>query len=230
MKDIPYFPNVPPFPLTRPQMRACAARGVPFQLSRVTGGVTYWRKISHPLIDEDTDRYRVVPGFTLGGKVAREIWESCDKAKCPRVQFQYWSPAALQWVETHNKHFVPRKDDRYLYRIAAPGMTDEHYEWTYKVPVPAPVYTPPADHFSTPEFNEAVSRVAKVVHHAANELTERQLIEAFTQALKAGEFQRHIWVSGNGQRVVYIPFAEKERLEGEIAALREQLNGTDRKG
>ncbi len=74
---------------------------------------------------------------------------------------------------------------------------------------------------------DLTEHVTKLIHShniAIEELTTKQLVEAFTQALAAGDFQRLVTADRSSQQVIYIPFARQQQLEAEIAVLKDQLN------
>ncbi len=58
---------------------------------------------------------------------------------------------------------------------------------------------------------------------AVENLTERQLCEAFKQALLSGDFVRYVQVGSDKQSVVYIPFAGQDCLREKIADLEKEL-------
>lgn len=73
----------------------------------------------------------------------------------------------------------------------------------------------------TPEIakkiEEAFQRHAAELMAAENDLTEKQVFDAFLQAIRAGDFKKV--VSRHGQTVVYIPFLGRSQLLAKIAEL-----------
>ena len=76
---------------------------------------------------------------------------------------------------------------------------------------------------STERINKAVSDLIREHALAVEQLTENQLAEAIRQALASGDFVRLVR-EDSAQGVVYIPFAEAERLKSEINELQTQLD------
>jgi len=76
-------------------------------------------------------------------------------------------------------------------------------------------------------INEKIqSQIAEFVrkHRLACEgLTENQVAEVIGQALACGDIIKNVRVTDNAQCVVYIPFAETERLRTRIRDLKELL-------
>ena len=73
------------------------------------------------------------------------------------------------------------------------------------------------------EFDKAFQELVKKHHIAAEELTERQLAEAFKQALACGDFQLHVRASDGAQAVSYVPYRECEHLRSQIKDLEARL-------
>jgi hypothetical protein len=77
------------------------------------------------------------------------------------------------------------------------------------------------DKTSNPEF-EAVSKVLRAHNIAVEKLTGDQLAEAVLQMIQAGDFTRYVQVTGGretAQAVNYLPYREKQRLQGIIDSL-----------
>lgn len=75
-------------------------------------------------------------------------------------------------------------------------------------------------------FKDAFKALVREHMLAVNKLTGDQLAEAIRQACACGDFQRYVVVNKDGasaQQVIYVPFAEKQRLEARIRDLEEQL-------
>lgn len=78
--------------------------------------------------------------------------------------------------------------------------------------------------FNHEQYEAHVAALIRKFQIATAELDERQLAEAFQQALLAGDFQKQVRVTDFSQRVDYIPFAYSERLHSEIARLKALLD------
>lgn len=75
-------------------------------------------------------------------------------------------------------------------------------------------------------FKDAFKALVREHALAVNKLTGDQLAEAIRQACACGDFQRYLAVNKDGdsaQRVVYLPFAEKQRLEARIRELEAEI-------
>jgi len=70
--------------------------------------------------------------------------------------------------------------------------------------------------FDDAKFDEAISRVVREQNIAIEGLTEKQIGEAFKQAVLAGDFQRYVMsdgpVSEVRQQVIYVPFYQLDRV------------------
>ena len=73
------------------------------------------------------------------------------------------------------------------------------------------------------EINGQIERLVKEHQLAQEQLTEKQLVEVIRQAIAAGDFIRFVNQDKDSQAIVYLPFAEKERLEARIKDLEEGL-------
>jgi BMFP domain-containing protein YqiC len=71
-------------------------------------------------------------------------------------------------------------------------------------------------------LDEATRKLVRKYVLEVERLTEAQLADVIAQAIEAGDFIRHIRFDG-AQSVVYIPYAEVERLKSRIAHLEERL-------
>jgi len=71
--------------------------------------------------------------------------------------------------------------------------------------------------------HDAVDRLVREHAIAVEKLTERQTVEAITQAILAGDFTRYVVAGSNAQQVVYAPFQEAERLRARVQDLEEEL-------
>lgn len=76
--------------------------------------------------------------------------------------------------------------------------------------------------FSPSKVAGEIEKLVKEHGIATNDLTERQLVDAIYQALRAGDFARNV-TTGGAQCVIYEPFRETERLKGEIADLKQEI-------
>lgn len=71
-------------------------------------------------------------------------------------------------------------------------------------------------------MQEASLNMIREQNVACEKLTERQLAEVVTQAILCGDIIRNVRVgSPHAQSVVYVPYAESERLRSEIHRLKE---------
>lgn len=68
-------------------------------------------------------------------------------------------------------------------------------------------------------LDELVEKLVKEKQIACEELTQTQLIEAFKQALKAGDFVRYVRTDTGAQQIIYAPYNECDRLMRKIDAL-----------
>lgn len=71
-------------------------------------------------------------------------------------------------------------------------------------------------------FERAVSDLIRQHNLATEQLTTSQLADAIRQALASGDFIRHVRTDG-AQAVVYVPYAEVEKLRAKIATLETAL-------
>lgn len=78
--------------------------------------------------------------------------------------------------------------------------------------------------FTLESLNARVEEIFRLNQIEIELLTERQVIEAFKQALLSGDFQRHVRAFDGAQAVVYMPFAETEELRSEIDRLKKILD------
>lgn len=62
---------------------------------------------------------------------------------------------------------------------------------------------------------------------ACEQLTEKQLAAVILDAMASGDLIRNVRVSDNAQSVIYIPYAESERLKSRIAYLESVLANID---
>jgi hypothetical protein len=73
------------------------------------------------------------------------------------------------------------------------------------------------DEFIQKHIEECVKR-----HNlAVEELTEKQVVSAFRQAIECGDFIRYVQADG-GQSVVYIPFEREQQLQAQVKGLEER--------
>jgi hypothetical protein len=70
---------------------------------------------------------------------------------------------------------------------------------------------------------KAIDDLIREQNLACEELTKWQLTEVIKQALASGDIIRQVRLNDNGQSVIYVPFAEHERLQGRIRFLEELL-------
>ena len=82
------------------------------------------------------------------------------------------------------------------------------------------------DHDFSKTFDEAAAQLVRQHAIACEELTKEQLVKAFTQALKCGDFQRYVKTDG-GQAVVYLPFSQEEQLRHRIEELEQKLSDAE---
>lgn len=75
---------------------------------------------------------------------------------------------------------------------------------------------------SSKQFAVLLTEAARQYNIAHEKFTQKQLMEAFRQALECGDFVRYVSVEGNAQQVVYLPFAEQGWLKARISELEEQ--------
>ena len=73
------------------------------------------------------------------------------------------------------------------------------------------------------DIQKHIEELTRKHHLAAEELTEKQFVEALRQAIAAGDFVRFVTQDGTRQGVVYIPFRECERLKTRIEKLEKLL-------
>lgn len=67
----------------------------------------------------------------------------------------------------------------------------------------------------------AIERVVKQHQLAADSLTEKQLVELLKQVLASGDIIKHTVVYSDAQSVVYIPFAQTDRLRDQLYRVRQ---------
>ena len=72
-------------------------------------------------------------------------------------------------------------------------------------------------------IQKAIDDLIRKQNIACEELTVKQLAEAFKQALQCGDFQRHVVVGSFAQTVSYIPYREWECQKLEILKLKSAL-------
>ena len=68
------------------------------------------------------------------------------------------------------------------------------------------------------ECFQAMQRLVEARNIAIEDLTQKQVADALLQAIASGDFQRLV-TTNDRQCVIYIPFAESERLKSEIKRL-----------
>lgn len=81
----------------------------------------------------------------------------------------------------------------------------------------------PVEHLDSwqQRVREATLELVKKHGIATDALTENQIADALRQAIECGDFIRHVVANDGRQTVVYIPFAREQRLEAQLAAIRE---------
>lgn len=72
-------------------------------------------------------------------------------------------------------------------------------------------------------FERALIRVVQENAIAIEGLTEKQVVQVLKQAIAAGDIQRLMTISGDQQSVLYLPFAEIEKVRNERLRLKEAL-------
>ena len=85
------------------------------------------------------------------------------------------------------------------------------------------------DYKSDLGFDDAKAALAKAIEEcvkrhnlAVEELTEKQVVSAFRQAIECGDFVRYVQTDG-GQSVVYIPFEREQQLQAQVKELEETV-------
>ncbi len=73
------------------------------------------------------------------------------------------------------------------------------------------------------EFRKLVEEIVESYQLADEALTKAATVSAIVQAFKSGDFQKHVRIIGNGMNVIYIPYAETEKLKAENKFLRDTL-------
>lgn len=73
------------------------------------------------------------------------------------------------------------------------------------------------------KFDELLAEAARQYNIAHDKFTQKQLFEAFRQALECGDFVKYVCVDTNAQNIVYIPFAEQARLQARIRELEAEI-------
>ena len=71
-------------------------------------------------------------------------------------------------------------------------------------------------------FDKALGELVTKHSIACEALTEKQMVDALKQAIACGDFQRFVG-TGKGQKVVYLPYAERERLNGRVKELERKI-------
>lgn len=74
-----------------------------------------------------------------------------------------------------------------------------------------------------PLFDQAVSKMLDQVHKAEAELTRDQFIGLMFQAIASGDFIRQVRQGDRAQAMIYVPFAEQERLRSRIKELEDEI-------
>ncbi len=72
-------------------------------------------------------------------------------------------------------------------------------------------------------MDDAIAKAVKARNIAIDALTEEQVCQVFKQAIECGDISMHVVATSSSnehrQGAVYIPFAEKQRLESRIKEL-----------
>lgn len=73
------------------------------------------------------------------------------------------------------------------------------------------------------KLDQEIRRVANKYYEDVEVLTLSQFEEVLKQAISSGDFIRYVNVDTDSQAVAYVPFQEKQRLEGELKSIRKAL-------
>lgn len=73
-----------------------------------------------------------------------------------------------------------------------------------------------------PDIEKHLAELIRQHNIAVDNLTQKQVVDAFKQAILAGDFQKHVSVL-NQQQVVYLPFAREQELFHKVQALQEEV-------
>jgi hypothetical protein len=71
--------------------------------------------------------------------------------------------------------------------------------------------------------DEAIEKAVMAHSIAINDLTEAQTVQVFKQAIACGDISRLVRVDNHAQKVIYIPFARAQQLEGKLESAKECL-------
>lgn len=71
--------------------------------------------------------------------------------------------------------------------------------------------------------HDAIASLVRIHNLSIESLTEAQCTEAIVQAFQCGDFKRLVRHNGFTQQVVYVPFAECERLKSELEELKKLI-------
>lgn len=74
------------------------------------------------------------------------------------------------------------------------------------------------------ELQEVAGEIYKRHQDRINYLTREQFTEAMSQALISGDFQRHVFIHNDSQKVDYVPYREREALKSRIKELEEAIS------
>jgi len=78
------------------------------------------------------------------------------------------------------------------------------------------------------ELEKQIEETVKRHNLAVEELTEKQFVSAIKQAIECGDFTRLVRVTDGGQCVVYMPFEREQKLESQVAELKQQVEALTR--
>lgn len=73
------------------------------------------------------------------------------------------------------------------------------------------------------KLSKAVNDWIALLHKKETELTRDQFIDLMFQAIASGDFIRQVRQGDNAQAMIYIPFAEQERLRTKIKEMEDNL-------
>lgn len=72
-------------------------------------------------------------------------------------------------------------------------------------------------------FDEVIAEALRKRNVVIEEMTERQVMEAFLQACACGDFQRLVKINPESQAVTYVPFRNEQRLKARVRQLEEAI-------